>query len=76
MKCKGVDSRDDLKKIYRKARPFDIQRWQEAIAREEGTAKVKLIAGSLSKSYPFKLDDFEKALVEKDGWIGFADSKY
>ena len=43
---------------------------------EEGTAKVKLIAGSLSKSYPFKLDDFEKALVEKDGWIGFADSKY
>lgn len=43
---------------------------------DDGTAKVKLIAGSLSKSYPFKLDDFEKALVEKDGWIGFADSKY
>ena len=43
---------------------------------DDGTAKVKLIAGSLSKSYPFKLDDFEKALIEKEGWIGFADSKY
>ncbi len=43
---------------------------------DDGTAKVKLIAGSLSKSYQFKCDGFEKALVEKDGWIGFADSKY
>lgn len=43
---------------------------------DDGTAKVKLIAGSLSKSYPFKLDDFEKALVENEGWIGFADNKY
>ncbi len=43
---------------------------------DDGTAKVKIIAGSLSKSYPFKLDDFEKALVENEGWIGFADNKY
>ena len=43
---------------------------------DDGTAKVKLIAGSFSKSYPFKLDDFERALVEKEGWIGYADSKY
>ena len=42
----------------------------------DDTAKVKLIAGSLSKSYPFKLDGFEKALVEKEGWIGYADSKF
>jgi 3-isopropylmalate/(R)-2-methylmalate dehydratase small subunit len=46
------------------------------VQNEDGTAKVKLIAGSLSKSYPFKLDDFEKALVEDEGWIGYADKKY
>ncbi|MBB5225200.1 3-isopropylmalate dehydratase small subunit [Treponema ruminis] len=44
--------------------------------KEDGTWKVKLIAGSLSKSYPFKLEGFEKALIENEGWIGFADSKY
>lgn len=43
---------------------------------DDGTAKVKLIAGSLSKSYPFRLEDFEKALVENEGWVGYADSKY
>ena len=46
------------------------------IINDDGTAKVKLIAGSLSKSYPFKLDDFEKALIEKEGWVGYAESKY
>ena len=46
------------------------------VINDDGTAKVKLIAGSLSKSYPFTLEGFEKALVEKEGWIGYADSKY
>ena len=32
----------------------------------DGTAKVKLIAGSLSKSYQFPIDDAEKALLEKE----------
>ena len=48
----------------------------KVVINDDGTAKVKLIAGSLSKSYQFTLDDFEKALVEKDGWVGFAESKY
>ena len=43
---------------------------------DDGTWKVKLIAGSLSKSYPFKLEGFESALVEREGWIGYADSKF
>jgi 3-isopropylmalate/(R)-2-methylmalate dehydratase small subunit len=43
---------------------------------DDGVMKVKLIAGSLSKSYPFKLDDFSKALVENDGWLGYAEKKY
>lgn len=43
---------------------------------DDGTAKVKLISGSLSKSYVFKLDGFEKALVENEGWLGFADKHY
>ncbi len=46
------------------------------VINDDGTAKVKLIAGSLSKSYPFKLEGFEKALIEKEGWIGYADSKF
>ena len=33
----------------------------------DGTAKVKLIAGSLSKSYQFHLDDMEKNLLQKEG---------
>ena len=48
----------------------------KVVINDDGTAKVKLIAGSLSKSYPFKLGDFEKALIENNGWIGYADSKY
>lgn len=46
------------------------------VINDDGTSKVKLIAGSFSKSYQFKLDDFEKTLIENDGWIGFATSKY
>ncbi|MBR5385804.1 MAG: hypothetical protein IK143_08115 [Bacteroidales bacterium] len=38
MRCKGVDIKTaEFKKIYRKAKPFDISRWQEAIAREQET---------------------------------------
>lgn len=43
----------------------------KVVINDDGTAKVKLIAGSLSKSYPFKLGDSEKALVQNDGWAGF-----
>ena len=46
------------------------------IFNDDGPAKVKLIAGSLSKSYPFKIGDFEKALIENEGWVGYADKKY
>ena len=38
MKCKGIDqSNTEFKKIYRKAKPFDLEKWQEAIAREQET---------------------------------------
>ena len=38
LKCKGVDPETaGLKKIYRKAKAGDIERWQEAIAREQDT---------------------------------------
>ncbi|MCF0242705.1 MAG: 3-isopropylmalate dehydratase small subunit [Treponema sp.] len=46
------------------------------VMNEDGSAKVKLIAGSLSKSYEFRLDGFEKALVEHEGWIGYTEAKY
>lgn len=38
MRCKGLDPETaELKKIYRKAKPLDIEKWQEAIAREQET---------------------------------------
>lgn len=38
MKCKGLDRAEtEFKKIYRKAKPFDLEKWQEAIAREQET---------------------------------------
>lgn len=46
------------------------------VLNDDGSAKVKLIAGSFSKSYPFKLDGFEKALIENDGWLGYADKNF
>ncbi len=59
MKCKGVDpSRQELRKIYRKARPFDIQRWQEAIAREQETMiRARVLANNLGLE--MKIGDVE-----------------
>ena len=59
MKCRGVDpSRQELKKIYRKARPFDIQRWQEAIAREQETMiRARVLANNLGLE--MKIGDME-----------------
>jgi len=38
MHAKGIDPKTyEFKKIYRKARQFDIEKWQEAIAREQET---------------------------------------
>ncbi|MDR3284819.1 MAG: 3-isopropylmalate dehydratase small subunit [Treponema sp.] len=43
---------------------------------DDNSAKVKLIAGSLSKNYPFRLEGFDKALIESGGWVGYAEQKY
>ena len=38
MRCKGLDHETvELKKIYRRAKQLDIEKWQEAIAREQET---------------------------------------
>ncbi|MBR5404128.1 MAG: hypothetical protein IK113_07895 [Bacteroidales bacterium] len=59
MKCRGIDpAQQELKKIYRKARPFDIQRWQEAIAREEETMiRARVLAANLGLE--MKIGDVE-----------------
>lgn len=59
MRCKGVDpSAQDLRKIYRKARPYDIQRWQEAIAREQETMiRSRVLAANLGLE--MKIGDVE-----------------
>ena len=59
MKCKGIDPETaPLKKIYRRAKPFDIAKWQEAIAREQDTMiKARRIAAELGLD--MKIGDVE-----------------
>ncbi|MBO4231166.1 MAG: hypothetical protein J5886_05760 [Bacteroidales bacterium] len=59
MKCKGVDMETTvLRKIYRRAKPFDITKWQEAIAREQDTMiQARRIAAELGLD--MKIGDVE-----------------
>ena len=59
MKCKGQDpDKTEFKKIYRKARSFDIEKWQEAIAREHETMiKARRIATEMGLD--MKIGDVE-----------------
>ena len=59
MRCRGVDpAKAELRKIYRKARPYDIQRWQEAIAREQETMiRARVLAANLGLE--MKIGDVE-----------------
>ena len=59
IRCKGMDPEtQEFKKIYRKARPFDIQRWQEAIAREDETMiRARVLANNLGLE--MKIGDVE-----------------
>ena len=59
MQCKGIDpTKSEFKKIYRKARAYDIEKWQEAIAREQDTMiKARRIAAELGLE--MKIGDVE-----------------
>lgn len=59
MKSKGIDPKTAVfKKIYRKARQTDIERWQEAIAREQETMiKARSIAAEMGLE--MKIGDVE-----------------
>lgn len=59
MKCKGVDPAvTDFRKIYRKAKFFDIEKWQEAISREQDTMiRARQIAVELNLD--MKIGDVE-----------------
>ena len=59
MKAKGIDPENtEFKKIYRKARQTDIERWQEAIAREQETMiKARSIAAEMGLE--MKIGDVE-----------------
>jgi cell fate regulator YaaT (PSP1 superfamily) len=59
MKCKGIDPATyEFKRIYRKAKPFDIEKWQDAIAREQDTMiRARQIAAELGLE--MKIGDVE-----------------
>ena len=64
MRCKGLDPETvELKKIYRRAKQLDIEKWQEAIAREQETMiRARQIAVELGLE--MKIGDVE---VQGDG---------
>ncbi|MCH5150810.1 MAG: 3-isopropylmalate dehydratase small subunit [Spirochaetales bacterium] len=45
-----------------------------AIDTEKNTITLK--ADNTEKVYAFKLEGFDKALIDSDGWVGYADMKY
>ena len=59
MKCKGIDpEKTPFRKIYRKAKPYDIERWQDAIAREQETMiRSRVLAANLGLE--MKIGDVE-----------------
>ena len=59
MTCKGISREGkEFRKIYRKAKPLDIQKWQDAIAREQETMiKARKIAAELGLE--MKIGDVE-----------------
>ena len=59
MKCRGVDSEKTVfRKIYRKAKTYDIERWQDAIAREQETMiRSRVLAANLGLE--MKIGDVE-----------------
>ena len=59
MKCKRINPETyEFKRIYRKAKPFDIEKWQEAIAREHETMiRSRQIAAELGLE--MKIGDVE-----------------
>lgn len=59
MRAKGINPQTyEFKKIYRKAKPFDIEKWQEAIAREQETMiRARQIAAELGLE--MKIGDVE-----------------
>ncbi|MBQ7749593.1 MAG: hypothetical protein IJR77_00030 [Bacteroidales bacterium] len=59
MKCKGIDpATTEFRKIYRKAKTYDISRWQEAIAREQETMiRSRVLAANLGLE--MKIGDVE-----------------
>ncbi|MCQ2160232.1 MAG: hypothetical protein MJY97_03995 [Bacteroidales bacterium] len=58
MKCKGIPSDAPLRKIYRKARQLDINKWQDAIALEQDTMiKSRRIAAEMGLE--MKIGDVE-----------------
>ena len=59
MRCRKIDpATAELKKIYRKAKVFDIEKWQEAIAREHETMiRARQIAAELELE--MKIGDVE-----------------
>ena len=40
------------------------------------SATITLKADGVEKCFSFKLDGFDRALIESDGWVGYADKNY
>ncbi|MCQ2588871.1 MAG: 3-isopropylmalate dehydratase small subunit [Treponema sp.] len=46
----------------------------KVVINDDGSAKVKLYAGSLSKSYPFQIGETDKVILDKEDWLGYTET--
>ncbi|MDR1786401.1 MAG: 3-isopropylmalate dehydratase small subunit [Spirochaetaceae bacterium] len=43
---------------------------------KDGRGALTVVSGQAEKTYSFNLEGFDRALIESDGWVGYADRKY
>lgn len=58
MKKKGIDPKSELKKVYRKARPSDVEKWIRSVDREE-TSMYKSRNAASDLELEMKISDVE-----------------
>jgi 3-isopropylmalate/(R)-2-methylmalate dehydratase small subunit len=59
------------------ARFFAAYPGRDAFAAADlGRSLIEFRAGEVVEKIPFKLSEFDRALVEAEGWLGYADRRY
>ncbi|MBA4374302.1 MAG: 3-isopropylmalate dehydratase small subunit [Thermodesulfovibrio sp.] len=55
---------------------FDHKAAEASIAFDFGGSRLTISSAKGSRTYDYRISEFDRALVEAGGWVGFADAKY